>query len=77
MSRTELSVFIVIYLIWILICVSNIAIAKIIKSTILLICIGTLIANNFDFDLVVFTVILFHPLYIKWIGQTIKYLLAS
>ena len=77
MSRFELSGFVAIYLIWILICVSNIPIAKIIRSLSVVVWIGTIIANDFDRELIIFVVLLFHPIYIKWIGKAIMYLFLS
>ena len=77
MSRYELSVLVVVYLVWILICVSNIPIAKIIRSLSVVVWIGTIIANDFDRDMIIFVVLLFHPIYIKWIGKAIMYLFVS
>lgn len=77
MSKDEMTFMFVLYIVWWIICTSRIFLIRGIRNILILIAIGTLVSNGFEMDLVIFSILAFHPIYIKLAYNSLKYYLAS
>lgn len=77
MSKDEIIFMFVLYIVWWIICTSRIFLIRGIRNILILIAIGTLVSNGFEMDLVIFSILAFHPIYIKLAYTSLKYYLAS
>lgn len=77
MSKDEIIFMLVLYIVWWIICTSRIFFIRGIRNILILIAVGTVISNKFEFDLLIFAILAFHPIYIKLVYNSLKYYLVS
>ena len=77
MNKDEIMFMFIIYIVWWIVCTSRIFLLRGIRNIAVFIAIGTIISNKFELDLIIFTILAFHPIYIKLIYNYLKYYLLS